>query len=59
MIAATARIHRLTVATRNERDFASLGAAVLNPFSNTTSRERVPKLWQDCDMNCDVLLASD
>jgi len=27
MIAATARIHQLTVATRNERDFASLGVS--------------------------------
>jgi toxin FitB len=32
MIAATARIHGLTVATRNERDFAALGVALLNPF---------------------------
>ena len=34
MIAATARVHGLTVATRNERDFANLGVAVLNPFKN-------------------------
>ena len=33
MIAATARVHGLTVATRNERDFA-LGVAVFNPFKN-------------------------
>lgn len=33
MIAATARIHQLTVATRNERDFAHLGVPVVNPFS--------------------------
>jgi predicted nucleic acid-binding protein len=32
MIAATARIHELVVATRNERDFASLGVQVFNPF---------------------------
>jgi predicted nucleic acid-binding protein len=32
MIAATARVHGLTVATRNERDFAALGVALLNPF---------------------------
>jgi predicted nucleic acid-binding protein len=32
MIAATARVHRLTVATRNERDFASFGVPLLNPF---------------------------
>lgn len=36
MIAATARIHELIVATRNERDFASLGVRVFNPF--TTNR---------------------
>ena len=32
MIAATARIHGLTVATRKERDFTYLDVAVLNPF---------------------------
>jgi predicted nucleic acid-binding protein len=32
MIAATARIHELTVATRNERDFVSLGVRIFNPF---------------------------
>ncbi|MGA8489838.1 MAG: type II toxin-antitoxin system VapC family toxin [Terriglobales bacterium] len=32
MIAASARVHELTVATRNERDFASLGVPVFNPF---------------------------
>jgi toxin FitB len=32
MIAATARIHGLIVATRNERDFATLGVTLLNPF---------------------------
>lgn len=34
MIAATARVHGLTVATRNERDFAHLAVAVLNPFKH-------------------------
>ena len=34
MIAATARVHRLTVATRNERDFRALGLTVLDPFEN-------------------------
>jgi predicted nucleic acid-binding protein len=35
MIAATARVHQLVVATRNERDFAGLGLQVLNPFKAT------------------------
>jgi toxin FitB len=33
MIAATARVHGLTVATRNTKDFVNLGVQVLNPFS--------------------------
>jgi len=32
MIAATARVHALTVATRNENDFGRLGVGVINPF---------------------------
>ena len=32
MIAATAQVHGLTVATRNVADFEALGVAVLNPF---------------------------
>lgn len=32
MIAATALVHGLTVATRNERDFRPLGVALFNPF---------------------------
>jgi toxin FitB len=32
MIAGTARVHGLTVATRNQRDFAHLGVSVINPF---------------------------
>lgn len=32
MIAATARIHGLVVATRNDRDFAQLDLPVANPF---------------------------
>ena len=35
MIAATARIHELIVATRNERDFASLNVQIFNPFKGT------------------------
>lgn len=35
MIAATARIHGLTVATRNDRDFKQLGVAVLDPFKTS------------------------
>ncbi len=32
MIAATAAVHSLTVATRNGRDFAKLGIRTVNPF---------------------------
>ena len=32
MIAAVARIHRLTVVTRNAGDFAAFGVTVFNPF---------------------------
>jgi len=32
MIAATARIHGLVVATRNDHDFAQLNVDVINPF---------------------------
>jgi predicted nucleic acid-binding protein len=32
MIAATARIHGLTVATRDEKDFKLLGVDIVNPF---------------------------
>jgi predicted nucleic acid-binding protein len=34
MIAATARVHRLKVVTRNERDFLHFAVEVLNPFSS-------------------------
>ena len=34
MIAATAQVHGLTVATRNVSDFNALGLEVLNPFAS-------------------------
>lgn len=33
MIAATARVHQLTVVTRNVADFKAFGVALLNPFT--------------------------
>jgi len=35
MIAATARVHGLTVVTRNVADFEALGVKVLDPFATT------------------------
>ncbi len=32
MLAATAKVHRMTLVTRNDADVAGLGARVLNPF---------------------------
>jgi predicted nucleic acid-binding protein len=32
MIAATARVHGFTVATRDEKDFKHLGVEIINPF---------------------------
>jgi toxin FitB len=32
MIAATALVHRLTIATRNQKDFKKAGVKVFNPF---------------------------
>jgi toxin FitB len=33
MLAATARIHRLTIATRNLKDFAFFDVPIFNPFT--------------------------
>jgi toxin FitB len=35
MIAATAKVHNLTVVTRNVTDFKNFGVSVLNPFTAT------------------------
>ena len=35
LLAATALTHNLTLVTRNDREIAGLGAAVLNPFRNS------------------------
>lgn len=34
MIAATARVHRFTIATRNEKDFIRFSVELCNPFRN-------------------------
>ncbi len=34
MLAATARVHRLTMVTRNIRDFKGFGISLLNPFTS-------------------------
>jgi predicted nucleic acid-binding protein len=36
MIAATAVVHDLTVATRNSRDFQKLGVRIFNPFTTSS-----------------------
>jgi predicted nucleic acid-binding protein len=33
LLAATAKVHRMTLATRNDADVAGLGVAILNPFN--------------------------
>lgn len=38
MIAASAMVHRLTVVTRNVRDFDQLGTHALNPFADRAQR---------------------
>jgi len=37
LIAATAQVHQLPLATRNERDFDGCGIAVVNPFASAAS----------------------
>jgi toxin FitB len=39
LLAATAITHGLTLVTRNDRDIAGLGAAILNPFRIRASRK--------------------
>jgi predicted nucleic acid-binding protein len=34
MIAATARVQQLSIATRNEKDFIHLQVEIFNPFNN-------------------------
>jgi predicted nucleic acid-binding protein len=41
MIAATARVHDLTIVTRNVRDFEPAGVEVLNPFSEGDAHDAV------------------
>jgi predicted nucleic acid-binding protein len=38
LLAATAKVHRLTLATRNVANVAGLGAAIFNPFEPTNPR---------------------
>ena len=42
LIAATARVHGLTVVTRNERDFAHFSVPVFNPFKYRASSHQEP-----------------
>ena len=42
LIAATARVHQLTVVTRNIRDFADTGLIVYDPWTGETHRMDAP-----------------
>ena len=42
LLAATARIHQLTVVTRNTRDFANTGITVYNPWTDETHKMEAP-----------------
>jgi predicted nucleic acid-binding protein len=42
LLAATARVHHLIVATRNTRDFASTGVTVYNPWTDETQIMEAP-----------------
>lgn len=46
MIAATARVHDMTIVTRNVRDFEPAGVEVLNPFSDGGSPDAVHDLGE-------------
>lgn len=48
LIAATALIHRLTVVTRNVRDFRNTGVRILNPFDDHSSQSS-PGLCRPCN----------
>ena len=37
LLAATAKVHRLTLVTRNDADVTGLGASTLNPFKTAGS----------------------
>jgi toxin FitB len=41
MIAATARVHNLTLATRNQRDFAGIDLQLINPFARQEQRRPI------------------
>ena len=42
LLAATAKVHRLVLVTRNARDVAGLGAEVLDPFTPATPPRSAP-----------------